>query len=96
MGWHALDNKHQVYENIPKKAFQKAQIIYGKRMNDAPRNLHAKHRIVTDFDKLIALRKERSAKKDSASRRFMFWIGFSVIVFVIVFLLMTMERLSGF
>jgi len=94
MGWAALDNKYQVYENQPKKAFEKARKVYGKRMQNAPRNPVDRREITTDFEELLRLRKANSRKKDRASARFQLFIGFSLALFLIVFLVMTIGRFA--
>lgn len=87
MGWAALDNKHQVYENQPKKAFQKAKAIYGKRMQHAPRNPVNSKDITTDFKALLALRNKNSRRKERSNARFQFFTGILLSFFLIVLII---------
>lgn len=90
----ALDYKHQVYSNKPKRAFLKAQKVYGKRMQNAPRNSINKQEITTDFKELLRLRKANARRKDRSSARFQLFIGLSLSIFLVVFLVMTVGRLA--
>ena len=94
MGWSALDNKHQVYSNKPKSAFKKAQKVYGKRMKNAPiLNAVDPQLITTDFDQLLAIRKQKAQKKASSNRRFMFFIGLALFILILVVLWETQRKL---
>lgn len=86
MGWAALDNKHQVYENQPKKAFQKAKSIYGKRMQHAPMNPPLKSTITTNFDELLRLRKENAAQNFRISKITNLTTSLGISLFIIVLL----------
>lgn len=90
----ALDYKRQVYQNRPKKAYEKAQRVYGKRMQDAPKKVNESTKVTTDFTALLELRKSNAQRKERANSRFMAFLGFSLITFLIVFLLTTIGRLA--
>lgn len=94
MGWAAVDNKHQVYENKPKKAFQKAKKIYGKRMEDAPTNPPIKSTITTNFDELLELRKHNASKNYAKLKIVSICTAFGLSFFLIMFLLNTLGRLT--
>lgn len=97
MGWAALDNKHQVNNNTPKHAFEKAQKIYGKRMKNAPvLNPSDSKQISTDFDELLSIRKSNSDKKEKSNRRFMLFLGLAVILTILIMLIATAEKMPKF
>ncbi|OEJ99754.1 hypothetical protein [Roseivirga misakiensis] len=94
MGWSAIHIKQQIQENKPKKAFAKARSVYGDRMEDTPFRRSVKRNVTTDFDELLRLRKENARRKQKASARFIFLIGIGMAIFLISFLIMTLERFS--
>ena len=63
MDWSALDNKHQVYNNQPKIAFEKEQKAFRKRMKNAPiLNSSDPQLVTTNFDELLSIRKKKRKK----------------------------------
>ncbi|MFY0591148.1 hypothetical protein [Roseivirga sp.] len=94
MGWSAIHIKQQIEENKPKKAFAKARSIYGDRMEDSLIKKPKKVNITTDFDELLRIRKENARRKQKSSARFMFLIGFGMSIFLISFLVMTLQRIT--
>jgi regulator of sigma D len=94
MGWAALDNKHQVNNNTPKHAFEKAQKVYGKRMKNAPvLNPSDSKQINTDFDELLSIRKANSDKKEKSNQRFMILFGIALLTMIAIILWETFRTL---
>ena len=94
MGWAALDNKHQVNNNTPKHAFEKAQKVYGKRMKNAPvLNPSDSKQINTDFDELLSIRKANSDKKEKSNQRFMILFGIVLLTMIAIILWETFRTL---
>ena len=94
MAWAALDNKHQVNNNTPKHAFEKAQKVYGKRMKNAPvLNPSDSKQINTDFDELLSIRKANSDKKEKSNQRFMILFGIALITMIAIILWETFRTL---
>lgn len=97
MGWSALDNKHQVYNNQPKSVFEKAQKVYGKRMKNAPvLNPVDQQKITTNFNELLLIRKLSAQKKANSNRRFMLFIGLAVILVILITFLAIAEKMPTF
>lgn len=96
MGWHALDNKKQVKNNKPAKAFSMARKVYGDRMEEAPKS-HVKAKMVTtNFDELLNIRKANASRRDRSNRRFLMFLGMAMALFIVIFILTTIDRLSAF
>tara|TARA_A100000171_G_scaffold2210_1_gene2106 strand:- start:593 stop:880 length:288 start_codon:yes stop_codon:yes gene_type:complete len=94
MDWSALDNKHQVYNNQPKIAFEKEQKAFRKRMKNAPTlNSSDPQLVTTNFDELLSIRKQNAQKKASANRRFMFFTGLTIIITIAIVLWETLRQL---
>lgn len=94
MGWAAIDNLHQVFNNKPKKAFEKGRKVYGTWMEDAPVSKNKTRKVETDFDELLEIRKKNAGKH----YRRMKWVGLftalGMILFLLVFLFSTIDRLG--
>ncbi|MHA7100624.1 hypothetical protein [Roseivirga pacifica] len=88
----AFDYIGQVKRNTPKIPFEKGRKVYGVNMEDAPRN-NTPNKPNTDFTTLLALRKRNANKSFRASKRAAVFTALGMILFLIVLLVSTMERL---
>lgn len=89
----AFDYIGQVKRNIPKTPFEKGRKVYGANMEDAPRGQSKKH-VNTNFNELLALRKKNADRNFRANKRAAFLTALGMILFLVVFLLCTFERLA--
>lgn len=92
MEWHALDNKKQVKNNKPAKAFVKARKIYGDHMEDAPVNPVPSSEINTNFKQLMQLRYDKMKKRRRSDRLFFIFLLIAIALVIVITLFSMGEK----
>ena len=90
----ALDYKNQKSTAKATRSFGKALGIYNKGQKQTSTKRGPKTEVTTDFNELIRLQIERSAKHQKASNRFIGWLGLGILLFLTFYLSYSLGVLS--